>query len=257
MTPGSDKNSPSNDGTKCIEVMPSRRNNSVRYPMSRRPSGRGITRRAPQISVPKISPMETSKLGLEAALDAHEHAMFGIGSNGRVMLLNRGAEAVVREGDCLRLSNDRLLAAVARENRKLQQLLSDAVGMGFGPEQSSAMLLERTSGKKAMRVTTTRFVSTINGSSMALAALVFVSDPEGVPRSRATLMRWMYGLTPAEARVADLLLQGFDAGEAATRLGLTLGTVRLQTKRVMAKTGTRRQAELMRLGLSLPVVEQG
>jgi len=164
---------------------------------------------------------------------------------------------VVRDGDCLRLSNGRLLATFARENRKLQQLLSDAVGLGFGPDQSSAMLLERTSGKKALRVTATRFVSTINGGSMALAALVFVSDPGAVPQSRGTLMRSLYGLTPAEARVADLLLQGLDSGEAADRLALTLGTVRLQTKRVMAKTGTRRQAELMKLGLSLPAVEQG
>lgn len=31
--------------------------------MSRSPSGRGITRRAPMIRVPKISPMDTSKLG--------------------------------------------------------------------------------------------------------------------------------------------------------------------------------------------------
>jgi len=205
----------------------------------------------------RMGALETARLGLEAALDAHEHAVFGIGSNGRVMLLNRGAEAVVREGDCLRLSNGRLLATFATENRKLQQLLSDAVGLGIGPEQSGAMLLERTSGKKALRVTATRFVSTINGGSMALAALVFVNDPGGVPQSRGTLMRSLYGLTPAETRVADLLLQGLDAGEAASRLGLTLGTVRLQTKRVMAKTGTRRQAELMRLGLSLPVVEQG
>ena len=62
-------------------------------------------------------------------------------------------------------------------------------------------------------------------------------------------MRSLYGLTPAESRVADLLLQGLDAGEAANRLGLTLGTVRLQTKRVMAKTGTRRQAETDEAGV--------
>jgi DNA-binding CsgD family transcriptional regulator len=205
----------------------------------------------------RMGAMETAKLGLEAALDAHEHAVFGIGPNGQVMPLNRGAEAVVQEGDCLRLSNGRLSAAFAGKNRKLQQLLSDAIGMGFGPEHSSAMLLERTSGKRALRLTATRFVSAISGSSMALAALMFVSDPGTVPQSRGTLMRMLYGLTPAEVRVADLLLRGLDAGEAANQLGLTLGTVRLQTKRVMAKTGTRRQAELMKLGLSLPVVKLG
>ncbi|CFR80225.1 Uncharacterised protein [Mycobacterium tuberculosis] len=63
LTPGSDRNSPSRDGTKCIAVMPSSRNRAVRYPMSVSPPGRGITIRAPQASVPKISAIETSKLG--------------------------------------------------------------------------------------------------------------------------------------------------------------------------------------------------
>jgi DNA-binding CsgD family transcriptional regulator len=203
----------------------------------------------------RMGAMETATMGLEAALDAHEHAVFGVGTDGRVMLLNRRAEAVVREGDCLRLSNGRLTAVSSRDNRKLQKLLSDAVGIGFGPEQASAMLLERTSDKAALRMTATRFVSTINGGSRGLAALVFVSDPASVPQSRGTLMRALYGLTPAEARVSDLLLQGLDTAEVADQLGLTLGTVQLQTKRVMSKTGTRRQAELLKLGLSLPAVE--
>ena len=205
----------------------------------------------------RMGAMETAKLGLKTALDAHEHAVFGISASGRGMLMNRLAETVVTEADCLRLVAGKLSATSSKGNRKLQQLVSSAVEMKFGPRQVSAMMMERTLGRMALRVTVTRFVSAISGGSMALAALVFVSDPGGIPQSRGTLMRSLYGLTPAESRVADLLLQGLDAGEAANRLGLTLGTVRLQTKRVMAKTGTRRQAELMRLGLSLPAVEQG
>jgi DNA-binding CsgD family transcriptional regulator len=40
--------------------------------------------------------------------------------------------------------------------------------------------------------------------------------------------------------------------EVANGLSLTLETARFHTKRVLAKTGTRRQTELMRLMLSLP-----
>jgi DNA-binding CsgD family transcriptional regulator len=67
-------------------------------------------------------------------------------------------------------------------------------------------------------------------------------------------MRALYGLTPAEARLADLLLEGCEVREAADRLRTTLETARFHLKRVLAKTGTRRQTELMRLMLSLPGV---
>jgi DNA-binding CsgD family transcriptional regulator len=66
------------------------------------------------------------------------------------------------------------------------------------------------------------------------------------------VMRQLYRLTPSEARVADRLLDGLEIREIADRLGITLETCRFHLKRVFAKTGTPRQAELIRLMLSLP-----
>jgi DNA-binding CsgD family transcriptional regulator len=83
-------------------------------------------------------------------------------------------------------------------------------------------------------------------------ALVQFSDPFAIPRSRSAVLRALYGLTPTESRLADLLLQGLEVRDAAERMTTTLETARFHLKRVMAKTGTRRQTELMRLMLSLP-----
>jgi len=88
--------------------------------------------------------------------------------------------------------------------------------------------------------------------SPPIAALVFISDPAKVPLSRSSVLRTLYGLTPAEGRVADMLLQGTEIPEAAARLGITLETCRLHVKRILAKTGASRQAELVRLMVSLP-----
>jgi DNA-binding CsgD family transcriptional regulator len=85
-----------------------------------------------------------------------------------------------------------------------------------------------------------------------LAALVFVSDPEAATPSRSEILRRLYGLTPAEARIADLLASGSEVGEVAARSGITLETARFHVKRVLNKTGARRQTELVRLMLSLP-----
>jgi hypothetical protein len=51
-------------------------------------------------------------------------------------------------------------------------------------------------------------------------------------------------------RIADLLAGGNEVGEVAA--GITFETARFHVKRVMAKTGVRRQTELVRLMLSLP-----
>ena len=56
-----------------------------------------------------------------------------------------------------------------------------------------------------------------------------------------------YGLLPSEARLALLMAQGLSTGEAAKRLSLTKGTVRQYLKRVFRKTGTKGQADLVRL----------
>jgi DNA-binding CsgD family transcriptional regulator len=83
-------------------------------------------------------------------------------------------------------------------------------------------------------------------------ALVFVTDTRQPARSRSAVMQQLYRLTPSEARVADRLLDGLDVRETADHLGITSETCRFHLKRIFAKTGTRRQAELIRLMLSLP-----
>jgi DNA-binding NarL/FixJ family response regulator len=204
----------------------------------------------------QLTQMQSSVLGLETALDSLEHAVFGLDQKGRVILSNRQAEAIVHAGDTIRLANGLLSSVFPEQNRRLQASLSDAVaaGAGLGISSGGSLLLDRKSRKNPLRVTVTPFPSSLPGSSAQLAALVFVTDPSSRPQSRGTTLRALYALTPTEVRVADLLLQGLEIRGIANRLGLTLETVRFHTKRVLSKTSTRRQSELVRLMLSLPQV---
>ena len=70
--------------------------------------------------------------------------------------------------------------------------------------------------------------------------------------SRVDLLRNLYRLTPTEARIADLIGQGKEIRDTALILGKTLEIARFHVKRVLAKTGTHRQAELVKLVLALP-----
>lgn len=74
--------------------------------------------------------------------------------------------------------------------------------------------------------------------------LVHSDQPSG--RSAVAALRTL-GLTPAEARVADLVAAGRSPEEAADDLGIALSTARHHLKRAHEKLGIRRQADLVRI----------
>lgn len=63
----------------------------------------------------------------------------------------------------------------------------------------------------------------------------------------AGLIAGLFDLTPAEARLAATIAAGHAPRDAAARLGVTEATARTTLKRILAKTGTRRQADLVGL----------
>jgi DNA-binding CsgD family transcriptional regulator len=81
---------------------------------------------------------------------------------------------------------------------------------------------------------------------------LFIGDPEHKTGDRIEKFDRLYGFTPAEAKLAWLLVGDLPLAEAAEHLGITLGTARTVLKRILAKTGVRRQASLVRLLLSGP-----
>lgn len=68
---------------------------------------------------------------------------------------------------------------------------------------------------------------------------------------RPELLQKAHGLTPAEARVAIILLEGSSAREVADCLGVSFNTVRTQIKEVYAKLGVDSRARFVKLMLAL------
>jgi DNA-binding CsgD family transcriptional regulator/PAS domain-containing protein len=77
------------------------------------------------------------------------------------------------------------------------------------------------------------------------AALVLVQSG-GVSDQTHRLLQHVYHLTPAEARLAQLILDGQSPGRAASVLQVSLTTVRSQLSAVLKKTGAQRQSDLVR-----------
>ncbi|MGH6867264.1 MAG: helix-turn-helix transcriptional regulator [Methyloceanibacter sp.] len=79
------------------------------------------------------------------------------------------------------------------------------------------------------------------------AAILFVNDREREMALRKDALQRRFGLTPAEADVAIEVARGDGRRASAQRLGVTVTTVRSHLTNIFAKTGIRRQGELVRL----------
>jgi DNA-binding CsgD family transcriptional regulator len=81
-------------------------------------------------------------------------------------------------------------------------------------------------------------------------ALVSFDDAEAVSR-RISSAADIYGLSPAQTRLARLIVDGHDLAAAAQRLSVSVNTLRTQLQRIYDKTGVRNQAALVRSLLSI------
>lgn len=78
-----------------------------------------------------------------------------------------------------------------------------------------------------------------------LFAMVLLSARD--TQAAGQLVHRNFGLTTAESRLAAKLLQGRRISDAAEDLGMTASTARWHLRNIFSKTGTRRQADLLRL----------
>jgi DNA-binding CsgD family transcriptional regulator/PAS domain-containing protein len=82
-------------------------------------------------------------------------------------------------------------------------------------------------------------------------AAVFVRHTAGDQRLPGDALATLYNLTPAEARVLELVAGGHNQADIAQTLGVAPSTVKTHLLRVFDKTGRHRQADLVSLVASL------
>lgn len=121
------------------------------------------------------------------------------------------------------------------------------------PHFSQAVHVPRRSGRRSYALQFAPLASgnEFNPGGRAARAIVFVNDPDQSIALDAGMLRRLFRLTPAEVQLAERLVAGDTAGEVAARRGVSEATARTQLRSIFEKTGTRRQAELVKLLVSL------
>jgi len=86
--------------------------------------------------------------------------------------------------------------------------------------------------------------------TLRAAAALIISDPETGTQGNGNVLRQVFGFTPTESKLGILLMNGQSLEDAADALHITIATARTHLKRLLSKTGTSRQTELVRLLLT-------
>lgn len=86
---------------------------------------------------------------------------------------------------------------------------------------------------------------------------LLTSDPVVWQQKHRDWLQRLYGPTPSQSRLAGLLARGSSLKDAALRLGITEGSARQYLKIIFRKTGTNRQADLVRRLNAVPMGHLG
>ena len=203
----------------------------------------------------RILGLETRSQAAADALDRLPTGLILVDEQGKILMVNRVARTILDKNDGLTLTRDGLTTTRADETDSLRKLIQCAsmTTEGKGFDSGGVMSLTRPSFRRPLSILITPLTS--NGFELGQerpAAAIFVSDPEIEHTPSDQILIRLFGLTPAESRVALLLMQAKTVEEIANELAITLNTARTHVKRVLEKTNTHRQGELIRLLMSGP-----
>ena len=190
---------------------------------------------------------------LTAAIDTAESAVVLIDCFGCCALVNRAAKRILDRRDGLIFAGNRLAATDPYESAILAELIRKAVASEQGKEKpgSDTVCITCRIGKP-LQLRIAPFPCERISAGSQFSAIVFIGNPDRAASFPAESLQKIYGLTPAEARIAIALLDGRSLTEVATANHVTKETIRSQLKSVFQKTATRRQAELVCLLTSFP-----
>jgi DNA-binding CsgD family transcriptional regulator len=192
---------------------------------------------------------------LEAAafadsLDGLAAAMILANANGLISHANAAGRSMLAEGRVIRSTGDRLTIADVQADQTMRDILMSA-GAGdaaLGAKGIAIPIVARDGERYVAHVLPlTSGARRKAGTAYSAVAALFVHKATIAPPHPINALADAYKLTPAEMRVLMMIVQVGSVPEVAPVLGISETTVKTHLQHVFAKTGTSRQADLVKL----------
>jgi DNA-binding CsgD family transcriptional regulator len=190
-----------------------------------------------------------------AAVRAFEHLLDWLAdgvaivrSDGRIIHANEAFLAIARRSDGIRIRRGAVEFAAGRSREQFAKAVGAVMRLRAGDADAGVpadFALPRRDGGLACLVSVRPLPKGGGGMGEGAAAIVFVHDPQARSAGMVPLMRGVFGLTEAEANLAEALRAGTSIGDYARERMLSLNTVYWHLRRIKEKTGCHRLPELI------------
>jgi DNA-binding CsgD family transcriptional regulator len=203
----------------------------------------------------RLSATRLPGLAALASLDLLPTAVWLLGAKAGLLHANLAAKRLTQRGDVIALDlNGELHACVAMEDRRLQQLIGGVLHAGSrtAAEAGMTFMMLGNNGNGMLHM----MAAPLTGGQYGVGemAAVFATCLSSLPPDLEPNLRRFYSLTPMEARLAAALVAGDSTQEFAGRARIAEETARSHMKHILAKTGARRQADLVRIIVTGPAM---
>ena len=184
-----------------------------------------------------------------AALELVPVGVILLTESGRRLHANRRADELVARTQALHFGpTGTLQAAGTGATACLQRLIDGAVQTGARKSLAAGGALQLVgAGGRRLQVLVTPLPALSTALEGKAMAAVFCSDPDALIGRLSQRLEALYRMTPAEAQLTEALVNGQSLQEYALARHVAMNTLRTQLKSATAKTGTRRQADLVRI----------
>jgi DNA-binding CsgD family transcriptional regulator len=169
--------------------------------------------------------------------------MVRVDASGTVLWKSLAAEAVLAESDDLVIRGGRLRFRDRAADRRFEAALAWAATLDkdYMSTHGAVPIVVEAGEGIASRI---YWVIADGGMIMLSLGNTMVSE------DRLKVAALIYGLSPAQRRVAALVAEGLTLAEIAARMAITSNTARTHLDRIFEKTGVRTQTALVRVLLS-------
>ena len=206
-------------------------------------------------------PHPSSEHLFEEALNLLSIAIFVIDSDHKVIWMNRRGRLLVDSKNGILMTSGRLRGETTTQTREIDEVLERTIVRQPQADRERVVLarpLARRSGGQPLRLVAVAGRGSTPAADPAKPShdpfsILYVGDDEAHRVGHPELLRALFGLTPTEARIAAAVANGLSLAEVAGELRLGMGTVRWHAKRILSRTETSRQAELVRMILLSPL----
>lgn len=184
----------------------------------------------------------------------HAFDSLGIGlaicdTSAKLLAGNATAQRTLANADALQLSESGELHTVARNAPVLAEAVKWVQLTGSKdkvPSQGKALLIPRKSGGRPMTVFLRRVGAGEAQPASAQIVVMMLDTTLGVGATSSDLQQ-LFGFTPGETRLANLLMGGKSMADSCDELGICLSTGCSHLRKMFKKTKTHRQGELVAL----------